>query len=173
MRFSRPTTTSRLRRPMSASTRTTVCPSAASAAPRFAVVVVLPTPPLPEVMTMARPMTVDSLDAGGEIAWQFAQVTFDDDSAAGAVRDLRLERRLVAVARARDLATDAQLLRLEPQRQDEADVLPDAGVCGAAQAPEHDDVAGRAHFGARIDVAKHDHVPGVIENDAGPHRPDD
>src|SRR5678816_1903043 len=130
MRFSRPITTSRLRRPISASTSTTECPSAASAAPRFAVVVVLPTPPLPEVMTMARPMTVDSLDAGGEIARQFAEITFNDDSAAGAVRDLRLVRRRVAIARTRDLAADAKLLRLEPQRQDEAHVLPDSGVRG-------------------------------------------
>src|SRR5687768_2254278 len=52
MRFSRPRITSRLRSPMSASTTATFLPSLARATPRFAVVVVLPTPPLPEVTTM-------------------------------------------------------------------------------------------------------------------------
>src|ERR1700681_2665032 len=46
---------SRLRRPTSASTSTTVAPVAPSAAPVFAVVVVLPTPPFPLVTTIARP----------------------------------------------------------------------------------------------------------------------
>ena len=46
---------SRLRSPTSASTSTTVAPRCASAVPRLAVVVVLPTPPLPDVTTIARP----------------------------------------------------------------------------------------------------------------------
>ena len=52
MRFSRPMTTSRLRSPMSASMVTTRLPSMARLTPRLAVVVVLPTPPLPDVMVM-------------------------------------------------------------------------------------------------------------------------
>ena len=44
--------TSRLRRPISASTTKVRCPFSASAAPRLAVVVVLPTPPFPEVTTI-------------------------------------------------------------------------------------------------------------------------
>ena len=79
----------------------------------------------------------------------------------------------VAVGRARDLTADAQLLRLEPQREDEADVLADAGVRGAAEATEHDDVAGGADFGARVDVAEHDEVTRVIEDHARAHRADD
>src|SRR5215469_10209367 len=51
-RRSAPITRSRLRRPTSKSTTQTDCPIWASAAPSAAVVVVLPTPPLPEVMTM-------------------------------------------------------------------------------------------------------------------------
>src|SRR5690606_30670144 len=54
MRFSSPMTTSRLRRPISASTQTTLFPSEARATPRLAVVVVFPTPPLPDVMVMTR-----------------------------------------------------------------------------------------------------------------------
>src|SRR3712207_3058287 len=45
-------TRSRLRRPTSKSTTTTFCPPCASAAPKAAVDVVLPTPPLPDVTTM-------------------------------------------------------------------------------------------------------------------------
>src|SRR5688572_24651993 len=51
-RRSAPITRSRLRRPTSKSTTTTFCPLWASAAPRAAVEVVLPTPPLPDVTTM-------------------------------------------------------------------------------------------------------------------------
>src|SRR6185436_6789624 len=50
-RRSAPITRSRLRRPTSKSTTTTLCPLCASAAPSAAVVVVFPTPPLPEVTT--------------------------------------------------------------------------------------------------------------------------
>src|ERR1700680_3652704 len=56
MRFSSPSTKSRLRRPMSASTSTTCLPSVASAQPTFAVVVVLPTPPFPDVTTYDFPV---------------------------------------------------------------------------------------------------------------------
>src|SRR5664279_1621568 len=58
---------SRLRRPTSASTSATLAPACASAVPMLAVVVVLPTPPFPEVMTIARPrgrFTAPSLGAG-------------------------------------------------------------------------------------------------------------
>ena len=50
-RRSAPITRSRLRKPTSKSTTTTVCPPCASAAPSAAVEVVLPTPPLPDVTT--------------------------------------------------------------------------------------------------------------------------
>src|SRR6185436_277313 len=50
-RRSAPITRSRLRKPTSKSTTTTFCPLWASAAPSAAVVVVFPTPPLPEVTT--------------------------------------------------------------------------------------------------------------------------
>src|SRR5260370_24144081 len=54
MRFSRPKIASRLRRPISASTTATFFPCIANAVPRFAVVVVLPTPPLPDVIVITR-----------------------------------------------------------------------------------------------------------------------
>src|SRR5262249_15739429 len=46
---------SRLRNPTSASTSATDAPRCASAVPRLAVVVVLPTPPFPDVTTMPGP----------------------------------------------------------------------------------------------------------------------
>src|SRR5215213_7615774 len=49
MRFSSPMTTSRFRSPISASMTTTFLFIRASDTPKFAVVVVLPTPPLPDV----------------------------------------------------------------------------------------------------------------------------
>src|ERR1700751_3965223 len=53
-RRSAPSTRSRLRRPTSKSTTTTLSPECASAAPSAAVEVVLPTPPLPDVTTTTR-----------------------------------------------------------------------------------------------------------------------
>src|SRR5436190_16751009 len=50
-RRSAPITRSRFRKPTSKSTTTTFCPASASAAPKAAVEVVLPTPPLPDVTT--------------------------------------------------------------------------------------------------------------------------
>src|SRR3974377_800639 len=50
-RRSAPRTRSRLRRPTMKSLTTTFCPICASVAPRAAVEVVLPTPPLPDVTT--------------------------------------------------------------------------------------------------------------------------
>src|SRR5512133_3968748 len=50
MRFSSPNTTSRLRKPISPSIQTTFLPPIASATARLAVVVVLPTPPFPDVI---------------------------------------------------------------------------------------------------------------------------
>src|SRR5215469_18897496 len=50
-RRSAPITRSRLRRPTSKSTTTTDLPDCARAAPKAAVDVVLPTPPLPDVIT--------------------------------------------------------------------------------------------------------------------------
>ena len=52
MRFSKPNNKSRLRSPVSVSISATLYPFMARPAPILAVVVVLPTPPLPEVITM-------------------------------------------------------------------------------------------------------------------------
>src|SRR5258708_31914826 len=53
-RRSQPMMRSRLRRPTSKSTTTVLCPRSASPVPSAAVEVVLPTPPLPDVITMVR-----------------------------------------------------------------------------------------------------------------------
>src|SRR5438093_781865 len=54
-------TRSRLRSPTSKSITTTFCPLCASAAPKAAVDVVLPTPPLPDVTTTTFPITIPLL----------------------------------------------------------------------------------------------------------------
>src|SRR5664279_4597921 len=70
MRFSRPITTSRLRSPISPSMQTTLSPRAASATAIFAVVVVLPTPPLPEVMVTTFPV-IDQISASQAVPGSF------------------------------------------------------------------------------------------------------
>src|SRR5688500_8052566 len=112
-------TTSRLRRPMSASISTTLCPSWASPVPRLAVAVVLPTPPLPEVMTMARPMKFLLSGGGDQAARKSSLVPLDHDGAAGGVGDLGPLTGGVRLSCPRHQATDAQLLRLETKREDE------------------------------------------------------
>src|SRR5260221_4834860 len=114
---------------MSASINTTVWPSCASAVPRLADVVVLPTPPLPDVMTIARPLPMtDSLDAGREVSRQPAVVVLDDDRVAGRICDLGVRSSRGAIGCTHDHAPDAKLLRLEPKREGETDGLADAGV---------------------------------------------
>ena len=54
MRFSKPSKRSRLRKPTSASIRRVECPNRASDIPILEVVVVFPTPPLPDVTTITR-----------------------------------------------------------------------------------------------------------------------
>src|SRR5262245_36471369 len=122
MRFSRPITTSRLRRPMSASTSTTFLPCRAIAVPRLAVVVVLPTPPLPDVTTMARPIRFPPVAAlrALSVAGQLAQVRFDDDAAGRRVSDFGPARVCIRLARARDQSSNPNLLRRKPQGQDES-----------------------------------------------------
>ena len=50
----RPSITSTLARPMSASSSTTSCPAPANDLPRFTATVLLPTPPLPPATAMVR-----------------------------------------------------------------------------------------------------------------------
>ena len=54
MRFSNPRRRSKFLKPKSASSTAVVAPLLASAIPRFAVKVVLPTPPLPEQINIVR-----------------------------------------------------------------------------------------------------------------------
>ena len=54
IRFSNPRRRSKFLKPKSASKTAVVAPLLASAIPRFAVKVVLPTPPLPEQMSIVR-----------------------------------------------------------------------------------------------------------------------
>src|ERR1700680_5003637 len=143
MRFSSPSTRSRLRKPMSASTSATLCPSFANAPPRFAVVVVFPTPPLPEVTTYtipakryslwasaARPTTLSRASLGHYIIIpRFVRALrllyspmrgLGRDPAISQPRDFRLRSLLAPlfVRRDRKLCADALLHRFEAQRED-------------------------------------------------------
>src|SRR5664279_2358274 len=101
---------SRLRRPTSASTSATLAPACASAVPMLAVVVVLPTPPFPEVMTMARPrgrFTVPSPGAGS--SWSSCISTglsLAEEAAENSRCAQRGERDVFAVEPACDLLVD-------------------------------------------------------------------
>src|ERR1051325_6396999 len=141
MRFSSPITTSRLRSPMSASISTTLMPSCAIAAPRLAVVVVLPTPPLPDVMTIARPMLSPTCSRQGrsEVVQETARP--------------RWTARAVRIAGTGDPAPDPQLLWLQRQREDAPRIAADRRVGHSAQPPQHDDAALGAHLGAGVHVA--------------------
>src|SRR5215510_7226285 len=171
MRFSRPITTSRLRRPMSASISTTLMPSCAMAVPRLQVVVVFPTPPLPDVMTIARPMSV-LLHARGKAAGKSSKEPLDHDGLAGGIRDLRAAAGAVRVAGAGDHAPDPELLRLQRQRDDAAGITADRRVRHAAQPPQHDDAALGADLGAGVDIADHDQVTCVIDDPSRSDRAD-
>ena len=61
MRFSNPRRRSRFLKPKSASKTAVVAPLLASAMPRFAVKVVLPTPPLPEQINIVRVFSATNL----------------------------------------------------------------------------------------------------------------
>ena len=54
--FSNPITTSKFLSPMSVSIKHTFFPSTAKLEPKFAVVVVFPTPPFPDVITITSPI---------------------------------------------------------------------------------------------------------------------
>ena len=61
MRFSNPNRRSKFRNPKSASKTAVVAPLLASAMPRFAVKVVLPTPPFPEQIKIVRVFSAKEL----------------------------------------------------------------------------------------------------------------
>src|SRR5512143_1080001 len=110
MRFSNPSTTSKLRRPISASRQATRFPSNASATPTLAVVVVFPTPPLPEVTVMIR--------AGIEPpSFHFPRLSYN--LAVTHTRHFGCRLAPAAFRRARDVLRDAQLRGGQIERADD------------------------------------------------------
>mmetsp|Transcript_14153 Transcript_14153/g.60562 ORF Transcript_14153/g.60562 Transcript_14153/m.60562 type:complete len:252 (+) Transcript_14153:413-1168(+) len=93
-RFSRPRSRSRLRRPMSASTRHTRYPKRAMLMPRLAEVVVLPTPPLPEVITITRASPSASASAFASSAASAASASARSSSSLDANEAVSAERAL-------------------------------------------------------------------------------
>src|SRR5690606_1514102 len=173
IRFSSPITTSRLRRPMSVSTMHTFFPKRASAVPMLADVVVLPTPPLPEVMTIASPMprSLSPVDvAAGPYPVQIGNLV---DLHQAVVQIGEFHERLLQAAffrRPADDAGDAKLRRLHVARGDDG-VLP--AVCprmgDAAQRTDHVDVAGGGDGAPGVDVADEQQVAVVIQRLPGTH----
>src|SRR5438876_5160607 len=166
-RRSQPITRSRLRKPTSKSITTVLWPRMASPAAIAAEVVVLPTPPLPEVTTMTcpgfllamlakRPSSSSPTDtgAGSAQARQNAQLIVDE-------RDLR--RLLVIFRRDRfadEIAPgDADQLGLEAMREDaRVDIARGAGDGAAAQGPIDVDMAVGYHLGAGAHWRQHDEI---------------
>src|SRR5947209_2352589 len=117
MRFSNPMTASRLRRPISESTTATFLPIIARAVPRFAVVVVLPTPPFPDVMVITRLSICVSIQ-GKQLRYQqlFARWTainpgLYDNLVVPDGRHFRTRLRFISFGRTREQVGDAQLHR--------------------------------------------------------------
>src|SRR3990170_1424655 len=154
MRFSRPMTTSRLRRPMSASRHTTRAPSAASATPILAVAVVLPTPPLPEVMvTTFAGMVTPSSAAAVALPGLGHQMSVADQS------HLR-SHGAAPLGRDGDVTGDAQLCRRQVERRHGGGAVPAGpGVHHAAHSPPHQNVPAGDDLGPRVDVAQADDAP--------------
>src|SRR4030042_4138111 len=169
MRFSRPMTTSRLRRPMSASMQTTRRPEAARAAPMFAVAVVFPTPPLPDVIVAT--LAVIRWLRLPALAPVFVAPTLGDQLAF--VDPHRLRLWLAAPLRGSgDLVGNAQLHGRQVERaHDRAFVAGRPGMDRAAQAAPHDYVSPGDDLGPGVDVAAHDHVAVEVDAVAGTQGP--
>src|SRR5882672_10797131 len=174
-RRSAPITRSRLRKPTSKSMRTTFKPVCASAAPRAAVEVVLPTPPLPDVTTMTLPIwslricvnpTLCRFNAAsihGRHHQDFAvEPSLNETPAQGGVEVLR--RAVEAV--------DRQQLRLDLAAEDAR--LPVARHAGHGAAPQGAvdvDRAAGDDLGAGADGAEDAHVAiGKEHRLSGAHR---
>ena len=71
-----------------------------------------------------------------------------------------------------DPVAEAQLLRVEPQREDET-LSEHRRVGDTAHRAEDDDAAAGTYLGARVDVADDRDVAGGLENDAGAERAHD
>src|SRR6266849_1407329 len=119
MRFSNPRTASRLRRPISESTTATFLPIIARAVPRFAVVVVLPTPPFPDVMVITRlsicvsmkATTVTKLQNISFARWASVDPRLDYNLAVSDGGDFRTRLRFVSLRGTREQVGNAQLHR--------------------------------------------------------------
>ena len=136
-------------------------------------VVVLPTPPLPDVMTMARPMVLllrcwwrgcaAACPGSARRRW-CSPVTY-------AISALDAGR--VAVGGARDLTRpmrsccgSSRSARMKPTS------WPMPACAVPRSRPSTTMLPSRADLGARVDVAEHDEVTRVIEDDARAHRAD-
>src|SRR5258705_158453 len=138
---------------MSASMQATLLPNSASATARLAVAVVLPTPPLPEVIVITRAVILCYPFRPNDQRL-FAAPLFGDNLPPSNIGDLRLRpasRRLRADG---DVAGDAKLHRAHVQRAHNGSfVTTRAGVNRAAQASPDQDIATGDYVRSRINIA--------------------
>src|SRR3984957_8458053 len=161
-RRSAPITRSRLRRPTSKSTTITFSPACASAAPSAAVVVVFPTPPLPDVTT--RTLAIVSLLSIQRC--NFHGVAFEP----GLSRPIA--QRGVDFVRSLVVAVDGQQLRLDlltenPRRR----IAVDTGHRTAAKRSVDMDGSARDNLRTGADRTQHRHIAFAKDNRLpGAHR---
>src|SRR3990170_3165675 len=160
MRFSSPMTTSRLRRPMSASMHPTRCPAEARATPMLAAAVVLPTPPFPDVTVTTRA----AMRRLRSIAPSFVVPRLGDELSVAQEGHLRPDVP-APLGRNGDAPGNTQLGRGQVEGADAgAFIAAGAGMDDPAQVAPHHDVAAGHNLGARIHVAQHHHMPGVADD---------
>src|ERR1700681_1181257 len=180
MRFSNPKTASRLRRPISESTTATFLPIIARAVPRFAVVVVLPTPPFPDVMVITRLSICVSMKATTvtilrniSFAWRASvDPRFDDDLAVPNSSDFRARLRFISLWRAREQVGNTQLYRSQQKRTDyRLLIVGIARVYHAAQHAPHDDITTRHNLRAGVDITQHNDIAAMMNSLSRSHCP--
>src|SRR4051794_20619392 len=157
-------TRSRLRRPTSKSTTTTRSPVCANAAPSAAVVVVLPTPPLPDVTTSTFAILVP-------LSFSIQRRSQDRFALEPHLRPPPDDRGLQVVGGPVE-AVDRQELGLEPAAEDARPRVAHGARDGAAAQDAVDvDRAAGDHLGAGADRSDHGQVA-LREHDrlAGPDR---
>src|SRR5690348_9927562 len=144
-RRSHPITMSRLRKPTSKSMTTVFLPRSARPAPSAAVEVVLPTPPLPEVMTMILATLRCLLSAGGHL---FQRLHAERAAVEECLNASAAQRRIDGIAELVE-TRDRNQLRFEPLAKNARGAVPmDAGERPAAQCAVNMDVAVCDELGA-------------------------
>src|SRR5579883_329870 len=174
MWLSNPMTASRLRSPISPSTAATRCPIIARAVLRLAAVVVLPTPPLPDVIVSTRLSMIPPYKRGpGLPAGEPTGIpTFNDNLTIFDRRHLRGLRGQAAIFRGTAGKTaNPQLDGRQYQGADHRLLIPRIpGVDGSTQRAPHNHIPSGNDFCSGIDIAHNYDRTGILQPLAGTDR---